>query len=753
MKMKKFISKTLTIGLIVSNFSISHASILSEDGRYETFKGNEIMINNLLEEGETEIEIEGNTFVSPMKNASFAGHHINTEYPITKMNKGWIVRNNDEKTISDNNYYMYDFDTKKYIKLKPNTQYTLFISGQVKFEESVESYQIIPFYRNLVDGTASTNKITSFEIQNNSYFNKSAVFTSGNDSESFGFYMQPSTTYPETVNIYYHIVEGDFSNSSIPYFEEMKSSFEEQLVTQEMISSGDENLKNLGKYKAKIKSTGKNLFSSSVELGYLNDTTGEPTERDTCVRTKDFIKINPDSLYTLSNDKGYNMMVLYYDNQFKYIKQTDETDGALTSIPINTSYIKVRSFVKNSQNDVSVKFQLEEGSTQTEYEPYKESAKTFYLDKPLRGLPNGAKDKIIKRNGQWVVERNIKEVILGENIFMQNFIPDDFQNEHTIGFNLKSNDRKVCRTAFANNPILSDSFKVDDYTLMINSKDNKEAIFADDGYSNIYMRLRKDRLNGDYSVEGINNYFKDNPLRIIYQLDEPIYEPLNTNLSLDLYKYITYVSNNSNILTDMKLIVNRTINRAVEAIELAKINPSSENISRARMWTNMLKESTLKDELQNEINTITNAEDVTFEKKSATANLDVYIKSENMLSMSLNTNSVTFDNYSGVEDIELEDAIEISINSSLPYDLNAYLESEIQNADKSATMDIDLLKIKDSTKDNYQSFINTSDKIVLIEDYTSGNFNNHNIDLKLEGDNAHLSDIYKTTIRFEASQK
>ena len=48
--------------------------------------------------------------------------------------------------------------------------------------------------------------------------------------------------------------------------------------------------------------------------------------------------------------------------------------------------------------------------------------------------------------------------------------------------------------------------------------------------------------------------------------------------------------------------INRTINRAIEAIELAKINPTVENLSKARMWTNLVKESLKKDELQKEIN-------------------------------------------------------------------------------------------------------------------------------------------------------
>ena len=49
MKFSKIISKGLAIGLLFSNISTSFASTLSEDGRYETFEGNNITIDNILE--------------------------------------------------------------------------------------------------------------------------------------------------------------------------------------------------------------------------------------------------------------------------------------------------------------------------------------------------------------------------------------------------------------------------------------------------------------------------------------------------------------------------------------------------------------------------------------------------------------------------------------------------------------------------------------------------------------------------------
>lgn len=209
----------------------------------------------------------------------------------------------------------------------------------------------------------------------------------------------------------------------------------------------------------------------------------------------------------------------------------------------------------------------------------------------------------------------------------------------------------------------------------------------------------------------------------------------------------------SSIPVNIKVTVDRVLNRAIEAIELAKINPIIDNISKARYWTNLLKESIKKDELQSEINSITDIEDLQLERKTVTANLDVYIESENILSMSLDTNSITFEDFNGTEDLEQNRAIELSINSSLPYEINAYLEEEIQNADKTEVMDKRILNLKESSTTDYKEFTDVKTKLNLVPNSSAGNGKIHNFDFKLNGGITHKKDVYKTTIKFEAIQK
>ena len=228
------------------------------------------------------------------------------------------------------------------------------------------------------------------------------------------------------------------------------------------------------------------------------------------------------------------------------------------------------------------------------------------------------------------------------------------------------------------------------------------------------------------------------------------------------FKYDIY-DNSNNIVEIYDLVGNKeeyqvklkdtdvpTIDTGINALK-NKTDISSDDIKYFRTIVNDLDESSSKDLLQNKLNSVYTTD--ALERKTATANVDIYIKSENMLSMSLNTNSIVFEDFSGVEDMEKSGAIEISINSSLPYKLNSYLVSEIQNADKSETIDKSLLNIKDSSSDEYKAFNNINEKLVLKDDCESGNDNIHNIDLRLSGGNSHVADIYKTVVKFEAEQK
>ena len=197
--------------------------------------------------------------------------------------------------------------------------------------------------------------------------------------------------------------------------------------------------------------------------------------------------------------------------------------------------------------------------------------------------------------------------------------------------------------------------------------------------------------------------------------------------------------------------INTPEDRAEQAVISAENSKETADIENARDLVNNLPESMIKDQFQDRLNNL--FPNLKLENKVASGNADVYIKCKNTLSMSLNTNNILFDEYSGVEDIEKLNAVELTVHSSLPYKVSAYLAHEIQNADKTKTMDISVLKIKANSEQSYNTFNNTVSPIILFDDQNSGNAISHGIDLKLSSDLAHKADVYKTVIKFEAEQK
>lgn len=136
-----------------------------------------------------------------------------------------------------------------------------------------------------------------------------------------------------------------------------------------------------------------------------------------------------------------------------------------------------------------------------------------------------------------------------------------------------------------------------------------------------------------------------------------------------------------------------------------------------------------------------------------TANIDVYVQSENVLTMSLDTNYILFDNFDGINDMEKSRAINITVNSTLPYEVSATLVTEITGSNPQNIMDKEILNIKESTSDEYKSFSTVGDKIILSDVNPPATDVNHYIDFKLKGRIPYTIDVYKAVVQFEVQQK
>ena len=763
----KTFSKILAFGILLKSVPInSFAGMLSEDGRYETFEGNNITVNDILEEDVIDIEIEGNTLVNLVNiedesNLSISGDDTLVKKSIKSEGKyRWekqvstgnafypkiYISKNDSNLIQSNKIYS--------IQYRISSSQLLDSNFQIENGDEILSLEIIHDEMNLDNETVGQYEVDNNVDNNNGIlvkkvFRINSVENLKDISIIFSHVVEDgeNVRYPQWVEISdLVLVEGDWSDKEIPdYFEGLKSVGE---LTENSVT---------------IKYKNKNILPSN----FINKSWVEPYRAKARI-SSEFIPYKKNTLYTVYGLDGnaYKDVFIEYSNEIYKLGTTDNINivreriahftkiSSVTFTPNpNYKYMAIYTYsLDYPDNYVDIaEISVCEGDTPP-LEYIKSESKDFNIDlkEPLRSTPNGTKDKLVKINGQWFVERNCGETILNGD---ENWSPlklDYYNNKNIVYAHI--NKPNVSINKRDEITIISDKFQGLTYNSTYASKSNGiEGISSGNDYK-LYLFIDKSKLPTE-DVNGLKEWLRDNNIKVVYELENPIYEPIKSELSINLFEGATHISNNSNIPTNMEITVDRTLNRAVEAIELAKINPTVENLSKARMWSNLLKESTLKDELNNEINSITNIEDLQLERKTATSNIDVYIKSENLLLMSLSTNSITFDDFSGIEDMTKENAVNISINSSLPYNLNAYLATEIQNNDKSNTMNKDILSIKDNSKVDYQTFSSINDKVVLKSNCASGNDKQHNIDLKLNGGIAHEKDVYKTTIKFEAEQQ
>ena len=374
--------------------------------------------------------------------------------------------------------------------------------------------------------------ISELEVKPNVF-----ILTTGENkvtAEPFHFYASNGEIPSDILSgIKIAILEGDYTDKEIPqYFEGMKS-----------VGQDDTN-----GHKIEIVSQNKNLFDGEVEIA------GYPRLK----RTVNFIKVKPNTAYIsnqIFNESGWSC-VEEYDNNFNLINDSNKgfNTGSFTTLE-NTHYIKLKW---DDDYDLTNVMVVEGNTVPTEYIPHSSNKKEILLNEPLRGLPNGIKDRFVKIGGKWFIERNLSKVILNgtysENVRLSRFQAYEDNSE-----------RKTIRSAivirdFVNLQWDSDP---DGFAYTMNDKylsysDMHEANEKDEEFCctwdarGIVIQINKSKLSSVDEV-GFNSYLQNNPVEVIYRLATPVYEPLEIEPTLNTYNDTTYISNNSIIPCNMQI--------------------------------------------------------------------------------------------------------------------------------------------------------------------------------------------------------
>ena len=184
------------------------------------------------------------------------------------------------------------------------------------------------------------------------------VYTTGENISCICIFTNQNLTF-DNYKIQIQLEKGTKSTSFSPYFTPIE-------------------LNKIGDYKDSIKkSTGKNLFDDTLELGTIS-ATGQNNTSTTNLRNVSYIEVKENTTYTISSNVSGSIGLRFYNNENTFLSSgtTNASPNTFTT-PVNCTKLRI---ILINNTDTTTKVQLEVGSTTTSYEPY---GKVWYIEKNI----------------------------------------------------------------------------------------------------------------------------------------------------------------------------------------------------------------------------------------------------------------------------------------------------------------------------------------------------------------------------------
>lgn len=345
----------------------------------------------------------------------------------------------------------------------------------------------------------------------------------------------------------------------------VQSTFEDKLVTQEMIDSGIEKKENLGKYKVGAKVVGKNKIDfKNIKILNTNSSTHEvingglrikysgvntSTSKSYTYIRSELYEINPDVKrlilsYKHNSNKNQKprILVKLFDSKTSStsIKDYSVTGFTNMEIPQNAKYYQLVIYSCNGEAgivkgdyvdyiDVQLEEVLDSSINTTQYEPYKECITNVYLNSPL-----AKGDEIVAKEDGLYHYHKMKKVVLDNNskLSMPNSVYQPINTNYVI-FGYEDNTIKTNVTCHC-----------DRFNVLPSSTVSKnlasEGVWVHSTTNSIRICVLKSKLT-PVDVSGFNKWLQDNPITIIYELTKPYYEKISDD------KFISRISSGATL--------------------------------------------------------------------------------------------------------------------------------------------------------------------------------------------------------------
>lgn len=333
------------------------------------------------------------------------------------------------------------------------------------------------------------------------------------------------------------ILEGDWTNKEVSYFEGLQSSFEEKVNSE-------------GKYEIEISSrTSKNLYelkTVNYDWGFPITPTTPTSPNDLSYHCCEYFDVT-----NLRNKRVYGAMFrdgVLRNNGINFICFFDENNqriGDRYSMGVDgyiiPSNAKLMSLMQNCGG--SSKTWISRDKYCLSLQPFVNEEKLVehklnkikvLVNEPLRSTPHGVKDRLCIKNSKLVVERKCGEITLdGTENWEQDICYETF-GQFRIGHNefVKKNKplNKLYTTTYEGEKIVCNNYacgskKVSQSTLNIGT------MFAGDSKNYaMFIKLSNsqlgipDEINVNLFTQKVKELLANKNATIIYELAEPIYE-------------------------------------------------------------------------------------------------------------------------------------------------------------------------------------------------------------------------------------
>ena len=434
---------------------------------YLDYEGQHITANHSIEGHVKSAILKGNTLVNLSGNDKFLNTGYSTYVDGVYKHLNDVNHYYDSLMINDNTISMFS----------PNKTYTFIIDSKVLLSE-VDGYTNPPRQHGVIiqfeDDTYQT-PMTPFQNVGERIEQKIKFTIENKPIKKVSirtFTASLSKTGKFNGEVYKMVlVEGDYTNVDIPYFEGMQS------VRIPV-----------------LKTTGKNLFDGKLEKGSIQASTGQNANANTL--RSDYIKVKPNTLYIISSDLNYSSLIYTYDESKNFIESLADKKQVSFTTPSNCKYIRFRSNI--DEVDLNVKYQMEEGSVITSYEPYKSNILTVDGE---YGSVGGIEDIVDLTTGKATIKTK-QTMVTSENVKY------NWSNDTHTCFYISQNDMiKGYGETVKSNLFPSGG---------INEVGSKELVTSD-GAKNVMFSILNTRLSST-DLTGVIKFLEANELNVRYLL-------------------------------------------------------------------------------------------------------------------------------------------------------------------------------------------------------------------------------------------